>query len=102
MIVGIVALFLGASVVHAEDIEKIGVDDKLIFYTDGVYEYQNADGAFYGTERFHEQLTAFKDQPVGGLIDASFESLMAFGNTATPKDDISLMGIQLKSLGNSS
>jgi hypothetical protein len=34
------------------------------------------------------------------MITASFESLMAFGNAVSPKDDISLLGIQLKNLGN--
>jgi sigma-B regulation protein RsbU (phosphoserine phosphatase) len=86
-------------IVYEEEQVQIGVEDKLIFYTDGVYEYQNAQGEFYGNKRFHQQLTALKDQPVADLIEASFESLMAFGNTVAPKDDISLLGIQLKNLG---
>jgi hypothetical protein len=31
-----------------------------------------------------------------GFYDAPFESLLAFGNNTAPKDDISLLGIQLK------
>jgi len=91
-----------APIVYEEEQAQIGVEDKLIFYTDGVYEYQNGQGEFYGTRRFHEQLTALKDQSVGGLIETAFESLLAFGNTAAPKDDISLLGIQLKNLRTSS
>jgi sigma-B regulation protein RsbU (phosphoserine phosphatase) len=86
-------------IVYEEEWEQIGVEDKLLFYTDGVYEYQNAQGEFYGNERFHQKLTELKDQPVSDLIEASFESLMAFGNNTAPKDDISLLGIQLKNLG---
>jgi sigma-B regulation protein RsbU (phosphoserine phosphatase) len=88
-------------IVYEEEQEKIGVKDTLVFYTDGVYEYQNTRGEFYGNKRFHEQLIALKDQPVADLIEAAFDFLMAFGNTTAPKDDISLLGIQLKKLGTS-
>ena len=88
-------------IVFEEEREQIGVEDKLLFYTDGVYEYQNAQGEFYGNERFHQKLTELKDQPVSGLIEASFEALMEFGSNSAPKDDISLLGLQLKNLGTS-
>ena len=88
-------------IVYEEEQVQIGMEDKLVFYTDGVYEYQNVRGEFYGNKRFHEKLAALKDQPVADLIEASFESLMAFGNNAAPKDDVSLLGIQLKNLGTS-
>ncbi|MGB5746351.1 MAG: PP2C family protein-serine/threonine phosphatase [Desulfobacterales bacterium] len=88
-------------IVYEEESAQIGVEDKLVFYTDGVYEYQNARGEFYGNKRFHKKLTALKDQSVFDLIEASFESLMAFGNNTAPKDDVSLLGIQLKNLGTS-
>jgi len=86
-------------IVYEQNWEQIGAEDKLLLYTDGVYEYQNDQGEFYGNKRFHEKLTALKDQPVSDLIEASFEALMEFGNNAAPKDDISLLGIQLKNLG---
>ncbi|MGD9301856.1 MAG: SpoIIE family protein phosphatase [Desulfobacterales bacterium] len=88
-------------IVYEEEREQIGVEDKLLFYTDGVYEYLNDQGEFYGNKRFHEKLKALKGQPVSDLIDASFESLMAFGNNSAPRDDVSLLGIQLKNLGTS-
>ena len=84
---------------YEEQQEQIGAEDKLVFYTDGVYEYQNEQGDFYGNARFREQLKSYRAQPVADMIAASFDSLMAFGNAAKPKDDISLLGIQLKRLG---
>jgi sigma-B regulation protein RsbU (phosphoserine phosphatase) len=86
-------------IVYEQEEAQIGGGDKLVFYTDGVYEYQNAQRDFYGNKRFHERLTALRDQSVADLIEASFEALMAFGNNTAPKDDVSLMGIQLKNLG---
>jgi len=86
-------------IVYEQDQEQIGGGDKLVFYTDGVYEYQNDRSDFYGNQRFHEKLTALKDRSVADLIEASFEALMAFGKNTAPKDDVSLLGIQLKNLG---
>ena len=86
-------------IVYEQEEDQIGEGDRLVFYTDGVYEYQNDLSDFYGNKRFHEKLTALKDQSVADLIEASFEALMAFGNNTAPKDDISLLGIQLKNLG---
>jgi sigma-B regulation protein RsbU (phosphoserine phosphatase) len=83
-------------IVYEQEQQQIGAEDKLLFYTDGVYEYQNDQGEFYGKQRFHEKLTELKDQPVSNLIETAFESLMAFGNNTAPKDDISILGIQLK------
>jgi sigma-B regulation protein RsbU (phosphoserine phosphatase) len=83
-------------IVYEQEQQQIGAEDKLLFYTDGVYEYQNDQGEFYGKQRFHEKLTELKDQPVSNLIETAFKSLMAFGNNTAPKDDISILGIQLK------
>jgi sigma-B regulation protein RsbU (phosphoserine phosphatase) len=96
--IGTIDLRLSADepIVYEEKREQIGKEDKLLFYTDGVYEYQDDQGEFYGTERFHQLLIELKDQPVSELIEAAFESLLAFGNNTAPKDDISLLGIQLK------
>ena len=92
-------LSMDEPIVYEQEQEQIGGGDKLVFYTDGVYEYQNDRSDFYGNQRFHEKLTAHKDQSVTDLIEASFEALMAFGKNTAPKDDVSLLGIQLKNLG---
>jgi sigma-B regulation protein RsbU (phosphoserine phosphatase) len=83
-------------IIYEEEHERLSAGDKLIFYTDGVYEYQNAQGLFYGNERFYNRLKELKDQTVDRLVAAVFESLLIFGNNAVPKDDISLLGVELQ------
>jgi sigma-B regulation protein RsbU (phosphoserine phosphatase) len=80
---------------YEEEREQLGPGDKLIFYTDGVHEYQNAKGEFYGNDRFFSRLKELKNQPVDRLVETVFESLMIFGNNTEPKDDVSLLGIEL-------
>ena len=83
-------------IIYEEEQEQLCPGDKLIFYTDGVNEYQNAKGEFYGNDRFYSRLKELKDQPVDRLVESVFKSLMVFGNNAEPKDDVSLLGIELK------
>ena len=83
-------------IVFEEEHEQLHPGDKLIFYTDGVNEYQDAKGEFYGNKRFFDSLKKLKEQPVGILVEDVFKSLMVFGNNAEPKDDVSLLGVELK------
>jgi len=82
-------------IVFEEEHEKLHPGDKLIFYTDGVNEYQDAKGEFYGNKRFFDSLIKLKEQPVEILIEVVFQSLIVFGNNAEPKDDVSLLGVEL-------
>ena len=83
-------------IIYEEEQEQLCPGDKLIFYTDGVNEYQNAKGEFYGNDRFYSRLKELKDQPVDRLVETVFKSLMVFGKNTAPKDDVSLLGMELK------
>jgi sigma-B regulation protein RsbU (phosphoserine phosphatase) len=80
--------------IFPEEKKKIRSGDKLVLYTDGVFEYQNHQGDFYGNDQFHRKLIELKDNPVSDLIEMQFRALMEFGNGMEPKDDISLLGIE--------
>jgi sigma-B regulation protein RsbU (phosphoserine phosphatase) len=81
-------------IIFPEEKRKLNSGDKLLLYTDGVFEYQNHQGEFYGNEQFHQKLKELKDSPVSDLVDMQFQALMEFGNGVAPKDDISLLGIE--------
>jgi len=83
-------------IVYLEEHEQLQAGDKLVFYTDGVTEYQNERGEFYGIERFCQNLMGLKDRPVSELINLSFKSLIEFGHNTKPQDDISLLGLELR------
>jgi len=83
-------------IIYEEEQEQLCPGDKLIFYTDGVNEYQNAKGEFYGNDRFCSRLKELKDQPVDRVVESVFKSLMVFGKNTAPKDDVSLLGMELK------
>ena len=94
--IGDLHLLNGEEIRYREGKLRIHPGDKLLVYTDGITEYQNADGEFYGTDRFYETIISLQDQPVGDIVAQSIRSLMAFGRPAEPQDDITLLGLALK------
>lgn len=70
--------------------------DRIIFYTDGVTEFENGSGEFYGEERFLSILKENKDKEVEALIDAVMASIKDFGGNTEFQDDISLVGIEYR------
>jgi len=79
-----------------EEKGRLNPGDKLLLYTDGVFEHQNRQGEFYGNEQFHRQLVNLHDRPITYIVDTQFQELMEFGNGAAPKDDISLLGVEYR------
>ncbi|MCK5202391.1 MAG: serine/threonine-protein phosphatase, partial [Desulfobacterales bacterium] len=75
---------------------QLNPGDKLFVYTDGIVEYQNPDGQFYGSDRFYETLNSLQGESVADIVAQSIRSLMDFGNPAKPLDDITLLGLELK------
>lgn len=70
--------------------------DKLILYTDGVTEFQNAQGIFFGEERFYALLEQIKHKSIDELVENVLQELQNFGKDVIPRDDLSLLAIEFK------
>jgi sigma-B regulation protein RsbU (phosphoserine phosphatase) len=81
-----------------EEERGLKAGDKLIFYTDGVVEYEDGQGAFYGSERFFNLLERVKGEPIGAILDHVFDDLMDFGGDTKLHDDVTLLGFEFKGL----
>lgn len=74
-----------------EDSKDLKPGDKIIFYTDGIFEYENPQGEFFSMSRFLDLLESIKHQPVDQIVLIVFDALNQFGQSEPIKDDISLM-----------
>ncbi len=81
---------------------KIDPGDKLFVYTDGIVEYERPDSELFGTERFCETLESLQAESVHDIVEKTIKSLMNFGDNANPQDDITLLGLELKTIGTKS
>jgi phosphoserine phosphatase RsbU/P len=84
---------LGGSSTFEEEEKQLQPGDKLILFTDGLTECENDQGEGYGEHRFRSLLQELRHEPVGRVLDGVIDSLTTFTKSATPKDDISLLGI---------
>ena len=87
---------LGGLLPFEEGEKHVRAGDKLLIYTDGIVEYQNKDGEFYGDERFHRELQRLREMPISDMVDGIIDSIMDFGDNNPPQDDVTLLGIEFK------
>lgn len=71
--------------------------DMLFFYTDGIAEAQNCDGAFFGLERLTEVLTRTSGRGVSHCIEETYQQVRRFTEGLPQKDDMTLVGLELTS-----
>jgi len=94
--IGDLPLLRGQENRYAEGRPHLAPGDKLFIYTDGIVDFQNPEGEFYGTERFYQTLEALQGESVQGIVEKAVRSLMDFGHNAEPLDDITLLGLEFK------
>jgi serine phosphatase RsbU (regulator of sigma subunit) len=87
---------IGTGSVHSYTRQKVQLKsgDKIILYTDGIIDYSNPMGQFFGKERLLRILGKFATSPVQILMDKVQESMKKFVGAASPNDDASIMAIE--------
>jgi sigma-B regulation protein RsbU (phosphoserine phosphatase) len=87
---------IGTGGVHSYSKEKVQLKsgDKVILYTDGILDYSNVRGEFFGKQRLLRILGQFAASPVQILMDMVQESIKNFAEAASPSDDTSIMAIE--------
>ncbi|MDD5272222.1 MAG: SpoIIE family protein phosphatase [Methylovulum sp.] len=79
------------AITFAEKSCKLGKDDVLLLYTDGLTEADNAHGEFFGLERAGEVLLQHAGQSPQAILTALLEALKAFCHRDCFSDDITLL-----------
>ena len=95
---------LGTVVGMIDDIEPMVAEtsfdlspgDYMLLYTDGATEAENPKQEQYGIERVKQSLARAQGKPAQEVVDALFSDLMAFIDTATVYDDITLVVVRAR------
>jgi sigma-B regulation protein RsbU (phosphoserine phosphatase) len=82
---------LGGSIPFFEGRVTLQPGDKVVLYTDGLVDYQNDRGEFFGEERFYQFLKTHAAAPLPRLTAELFQTLEQFGNQAKLRDDVSFL-----------
>ena len=75
--------------------------DKLFVYTDGVPEATAADGKMFGTDRMITALNACADGSPAEILESVRNSVDAFVGDAEQFDDLTMMCLEYRGLGDS-
>ncbi len=67
---------------------------RLFLYTDGIPEYRNKDGEFFGTDRFFELIRQSRSLPLKKALASIMERILTFGDGEPPQDDVSLLAFE--------
>jgi sigma-B regulation protein RsbU (phosphoserine phosphatase) len=68
--------------------------DVLVFYTDGITEAQNPDGAFFEEARLHRVLAEHASNTAEDVAHALDDALRAFQGEAEPADDVACVVVK--------
>lgn len=68
--------------------------DRLFLYSDGITEYMDPTGAFYGEERLFRKLSSQRKRSLDPACGRLIEDLYAFGRGSAIRDDVTLLGIE--------
>ena len=74
-----------------EEERTLAPGDRLVLFTDGVTEAQNAAGEFFGKARLRGAVAAAKSMDCAGVHDVIQQALKDFTGGAEQSDDITLV-----------
>jgi sigma-B regulation protein RsbU (phosphoserine phosphatase) len=89
-----VGLLEGAEFIASE--RQLAAGDKLVIYSDGVTEAQNAKGEFFGKKRLRDLVSLHASDACSALHEAIQEGVTAFTQGAPQSDDITLLVLEYK------
>jgi sigma-B regulation protein RsbU (phosphoserine phosphatase) len=75
---------------------SLATGDKLLLYTDGITETQNADGTFFGTDRLCELFAAYREMSPEATVEKLLADVRAFRGDAPLHDDISMVIVRVR------
>jgi len=67
---------------------------RLLLYTDGATEANDAKGELFGQERLYETLSQAGNVSAQGLCQAAHDAVRSFCGAAAPEDDILFVGVR--------
>jgi len=71
--------------------QSLGQDDLLAIYSDGLTEFENAEGEEYGEDRLAEFIASQRHLPAQEIIEATMDDIRTFSDGGEAADDVTLV-----------
>ena len=73
----------------------LSIGDLFVFFTDGISEATNGEGAEFGSERLSAVVRAHWTQSAREVVDAIFDAVEAFRGAAAARDDMTAVAVRV-------
>ena len=73
---------------------RLGLDDLLVLYTDGIWEAENPAGEEFGRERLGRAVLGARNRPAGDVVSAIRAEWERFREGADPADDTTVVAVR--------
>lgn len=73
---------------------KIDLGDKIVLYTDGVFDVRSEDGTAWGERRFLKSLSGINSQPAEDTVSSVFRTIGEFREETPLDDDVTLVVVE--------
>ncbi|HSB15748.1 MAG TPA: SpoIIE family protein phosphatase [Bryobacteraceae bacterium] len=80
---------------YEDQVIRLGVGDRLYFYTDGIVESENAAGDDFGNERLLKALDSGRTAPLAESINGIIEEVVRWHGPGALADDASLLALEV-------
>ncbi len=88
--------------VYTNSRKPVASGDLLVFFTDGIYEVEGADGVYYDMNLLHAAVQRRIRQPCGELFDGLLAEIRRFASGGEFQDDVCLVGAEITRCGSNS
>ncbi|PJZ61145.1 PP2C family protein-serine/threonine phosphatase [Leptospira adleri] len=86
---------LSPASIYKDKILKIHAEDRILLFSDGLFEEANSKKEFYGEKRLHNLLKEKKDKSSFELVDIILEDLEKFTDGNGFQDDLTVVSLRI-------
>lgn len=92
---GNMPLKIVADAAFADSSVDLASGDRVVLYSDGVYEARNAQGEAFGEERLRQSVNRSGRERAEGLVARIVSDVQAYMDGAVPADDLTLLVVEI-------
>lgn len=81
-----------------EEYIQLSVEDKVIFYSDGIVEAENDEGQSFGDNRLTASITSRANKGISEITDGILKDVLNFSQGREAADDMTLVGFSINSV----
>ncbi|MCH6255995.1 SpoIIE family protein phosphatase [Puniceicoccaceae bacterium K14] len=90
-----IPLGIDASDIYEEQLFDMNAGDRVLFFTDGLYETENSSGEMLGIDRLSQNLPSLWDEGLEELPSRTLDFVSEFSSENTLQDDQTLIALEI-------